>query len=137
MQDTVSLGLVHWDDPEGWYGEGGGRGFQDGEHVYTRGGCMLIHGKTNTILKIKKKKERKFLIILESFKQRSILHCQNPYFIPQYHHSDCKVGSCVLLVAFFLPTRAIHLRLILCIPCSASEISSFPQKLLFPLGGNI
>ena len=25
MQDTGSLGLVHWDDPEGWYGEGGGR----------------------------------------------------------------------------------------------------------------
>ena len=23
MQDTGSLGLVHWDDPEGWYGEGG------------------------------------------------------------------------------------------------------------------
>ena len=21
MQDTGSLGLVHWDDPEGWYGE--------------------------------------------------------------------------------------------------------------------
>ena len=20
MQDTGSLGLVHWDDPEGWYG---------------------------------------------------------------------------------------------------------------------
>ena len=36
MQDTGSLGLVHWDDPEGWYGEGGGRGVQDGEHVYTR-----------------------------------------------------------------------------------------------------
>ena len=34
MQDTGSLGLVHWDDPEGWYGEGGGRGIQDGEHVY-------------------------------------------------------------------------------------------------------
>ena len=28
------LGLVHWDDPEGWYGEGGGRGIQDGEHMY-------------------------------------------------------------------------------------------------------
>ena len=26
MQDTGSLGLVHWDDPEGWYGEAGGRG---------------------------------------------------------------------------------------------------------------
>ena len=24
------LGLVHWDDPEGWYGEGGGRRVQDG-----------------------------------------------------------------------------------------------------------
>ena len=21
MQDTGCLGLVHWDDPEGWYGE--------------------------------------------------------------------------------------------------------------------
>ena len=35
MQDTGCLGLVHWDDPEGWYGEGGGRGVQDGEHMYT------------------------------------------------------------------------------------------------------
>ena len=24
MHDTGRLGLVHWDDPEGWYGEGGG-----------------------------------------------------------------------------------------------------------------
>ena len=30
MQDTGSLGLVHWGDPEGWYGEGGGRGFRIG-----------------------------------------------------------------------------------------------------------
>ena len=56
MQDTGSLGLVHWDDPEGWYGEGGGRGVQDGEHVYTCGRCMLMYGKTNTI-KLKKKRE--------------------------------------------------------------------------------
>ena len=26
MQDTGCLGLVHWDDPERWYGVGGGRG---------------------------------------------------------------------------------------------------------------
>ena len=45
-----SLGLGHWDDPEGWYGEGGGRGVQDGEHVYTCGEYMLMYGKTNTIL---------------------------------------------------------------------------------------
>ena len=30
-------------------GEGGGRGIQDGEHMYTRGGFMLTYGKTNTI----------------------------------------------------------------------------------------
>ena len=50
MQDTGCLGLVHWDDPEGRYREGGGWGFQDEEHVYTRGGFMLMYGKTNTIL---------------------------------------------------------------------------------------
>ena len=50
MQDTGCLGLVHWDDPEEWYGEGGGRGVQDGKHVYTRGGFMLMYGKTNKIL---------------------------------------------------------------------------------------
>ena len=49
MNDTGCLGLVHWDDPEGQYGEGGGRRVQDGEHVYTCGGFMLIYGKTNTI----------------------------------------------------------------------------------------
>ena len=26
MHDTGCLGLMHWDDPEGWYREGGGRG---------------------------------------------------------------------------------------------------------------
>ena len=30
MYDTGCLGLVHWDDPEGGYGEGGGRRVQDG-----------------------------------------------------------------------------------------------------------
>ena len=48
--DTECLGLVHWDDPEGWYEEGGGREVQDGEHVYNRGGFMLMYGRTDTIL---------------------------------------------------------------------------------------
>ena len=47
MHDTGCLGLVHWDDPEGWYGEGGGTRVKDGEHMYTRGRFIL---KTNTIL---------------------------------------------------------------------------------------
>ena len=50
MHDTGCLGLVHWDDPERWYGEEGGRGFQDGEHMFTCGRFMLMCGKTNTIL---------------------------------------------------------------------------------------
>ena len=50
MHDTGCLGLVHWDDPEGWDGERGGRGVQDGEHMYTCGGFMLIYGKTTIML---------------------------------------------------------------------------------------
>ena len=34
MHETGYSGLVHWDDPEGWDGEGGRRGVQDGEHMY-------------------------------------------------------------------------------------------------------
>ena len=48
VHDTGCLGLVHWNDPEGWYGEGGG--IQDREHTYTCGGFMLMYGETNTIL---------------------------------------------------------------------------------------
>ena len=47
MHDIGCSGLVHWDDVEGWYGEGVGRGFQDGEHVYACGGFMLMCGRTN------------------------------------------------------------------------------------------
>ena len=49
MHDTGCSGLVHWDDPEG-HGEGGVRGVQDGEHMYTHGGFKSMYGKTNTIL---------------------------------------------------------------------------------------
>ena len=50
MHHTGCSGLVHWDEPEGWYREGGGRGVQDGEHMYTHGGFMSMYGKTNAIL---------------------------------------------------------------------------------------
>ena len=35
MYETGHSGPVHWDNPEGWDGEGGVRGFQDGGHMYT------------------------------------------------------------------------------------------------------
>ena len=50
MHETGCSGLVHWDDPEGWNGEGGGREVQDGEHMYTHGGFKSMYGKTNTML---------------------------------------------------------------------------------------
>ena len=37
MHNTGCLRLVHWDDPEGWYGEGGGRRVEGpgwGTHIY-------------------------------------------------------------------------------------------------------
>ena len=35
MHETRCSGLVHWDDPEGWDGEGGGRGSSGwGTHVH-------------------------------------------------------------------------------------------------------
>ena len=35
MHETGCSGMVPWDDPEGQDREGGGRGVQDGAHVYT------------------------------------------------------------------------------------------------------
>ena len=50
MHDTGFSGLVHWDDPERWDGEGVGREIQDGEHMYTHGRFKSLYGKTNTML---------------------------------------------------------------------------------------
>ena len=50
MQDTGCLWLVHGDDPERCYGEGGGRGVHIWERMYTCGGFMSMYGKTNTVL---------------------------------------------------------------------------------------
>ena len=37
MHETGHSKLVHWDNPEGWDGEGGGKGVQDGRQIYTHG----------------------------------------------------------------------------------------------------
>ena len=47
MHETGCSGLVHWYYPEGWDGEGAGRGFQDGEHMYTHGSFMSMYGKNH------------------------------------------------------------------------------------------
>ena len=37
MKQGTQSKPVYWNNPEGWDGEGGGRGVQDGEHMYTHG----------------------------------------------------------------------------------------------------
>ena len=45
MYDTGCSGLVHWDDPEGWYREGGGRGFRMGNMCIPVADSCLCMGK--------------------------------------------------------------------------------------------
>ena len=40
-------GALHWDYPEGWDGEGGERGVQNKEHMFTLGRFMLMYGKNH------------------------------------------------------------------------------------------
>ena len=47
MRETGCSELVHWDDPEGWDEEGGWRGVQDGEHMYTHDWFTSMHGKNH------------------------------------------------------------------------------------------
>ena len=46
MHETGHSKPVHWDNPEGWGGEGGGRGFQDGPGVSREVPCSALKGET-------------------------------------------------------------------------------------------
>ena len=50
MHETGCSGLVHWDDPEGWDGEGGRSGAQDGDHMSIHGCFMSMYGRNCTML---------------------------------------------------------------------------------------
>ena len=50
MQEAGSLGLVHWDDPERWYGEGGGGGFRMGNTCTPMSDSCECMAKPTTIL---------------------------------------------------------------------------------------
>ena len=49
MPETDS-GPVNWDNPEGWKGEGGGKGFQDGDTSTLMAASCECMAKTTTIL---------------------------------------------------------------------------------------
>ena len=47
MHETGHSEPVHWDNPEGWDGEGAGRGVQDGEHMYTYAWFISMYSKNH------------------------------------------------------------------------------------------
>ena len=47
MHETGHSKPVHWDNPEQWDGEGGGKGVQNEGHMYTHGWFMSMYGKKN------------------------------------------------------------------------------------------
>ena len=50
MHETRCSGLVHWDDPEGWGGERGGRGFRMGNTCTPMADSCQCMAETTTIL---------------------------------------------------------------------------------------
>ena len=78
---------MHWDDPEGWDGEGGGRGIQDGEHMYTHGGFKSMYGKTNIIkynklINFLKNLHSKEMIIIIILQMRKLGFSEVKSFLP-------------------------------------------------------
>ena len=51
MHETGCSGLVQWDDPEGWDGEGGEKRFRMGNTCKPMADSYQCIAKTNTILK--------------------------------------------------------------------------------------
>ena len=47
MHETGRSKPVHWDNSEGWDGEGVERGVQDEGHMYAHGWFMSVHGKNH------------------------------------------------------------------------------------------
>ena len=55
MHDTGCLGLVHWDDPEGWYGYEEGGGFRMGTTCMPVADSFLYMAEPISIVKFKNK----------------------------------------------------------------------------------
>ena len=50
MHEAGRSGMVHWDDPEEWDAEGGGRGFRNGDTCTPMAESCQCMAKTTTIL---------------------------------------------------------------------------------------
>ena len=64
MQDTGSLGLVHWDDPEGWYGREVRGGFRMGNTCTPVTDACWCMAKLIQYCKVKKKKRKSYALAM-------------------------------------------------------------------------
>ena len=72
---------MHWEDPEGSGGEGGGRGDRDGEYMYIHGWFMSMYDKNHYNIKKKKGKKGKKKSFLNVYngKIKEIIPFQKSY----------------------------------------------------------
>ena len=126
MHETGCSGLVHWDDPEGWDGEGGGREGQDEEHMYTRGWFMWMYGKNhhNTVISLQLKWNKNFLKIglfhfLRKKKKRAFFNtavqkhqffsAQLSLYIVQLSHPYMTTGKTIALTKWIFVGKVMSL----------------------------
>ena len=88
MHDTGCLGLVHWDDPEGWYGEGGG--FRMGNTCISVVDSCWYMAKPIQYCKVKKQNKIEFTIIIQ---RRRHWH-PTPVLLPGKSHGQRSLVGC-------------------------------------------
>ena len=92
MHDNGCLGLVHWDDPEGWYREGGGRreeGSGWGTRVYLWRIHVDIWKNQYNIVKLKNKIELKKKKRISSSKKKKKIEVRLIYnYVFQVYNSN-------------------------------------------------
>ena len=81
MHDTGCSGLVHWDDPEGWYGKGGEREFRMGNTcIPMADSCQCI---AKPIQYCKEIKINKFIFRKENKKEKET-HLENLFMRAEF-----------------------------------------------------
>ena len=89
MHETGRSGLEHWDDPEGWDGEGDRREGQDGEPMSTHGWFIWMYGKSHHNIAISL---QKYFFKVSHWVQTTDerRECSKS---PTYEHSSCKFSK--------------------------------------------
>ena len=99
MQDTGSLGLVHWDDPEEWYGREEGGGFRMG---YT---CTPMVDSCWCMAKpIKYCKVKIIIIIILKIKKIYIFHLM----VLRFYHNSAQISSLMKSPAIFESEKVMY-----------------------------